>query len=65
MLLSYYDMLVIAIVESPAGVGMSYSTNPKTDYVIDDEQTAVDNYNFLVNFFAKYFEFKENDFYIT
>ena len=35
------------------------------DYTIDDEQTAADNYDFLVNFFTKYSEFKENDFYIT
>ena len=56
--------LIIAVVESPVGVGMSYSTSPKTDYIMDDEQTAADNYNFIINFFTKYFEFKKNDFYI-
>ena len=52
-------------VESPAGVGFSYSTNPQVDYIIDDNQTALDNYNFLVNFFANYSEYKANDFYVT
>lgn len=51
--------------ESPVGVGLSYSTTPKKDYTMDDFQTAVDNYNFLINFFDKYSEFKENDFYIA
>ena len=52
-------------VESPAGVGFSYSTNPQVDYIINDNQTALDNYNFLVNFFANYSEYKANDFYVT
>ena len=51
--------------ESPAGVGFSYSTNPSVDYVTNDDQTATDNYNFLVQFFSYYPEFKQNDFYIT
>ena len=54
----------MCVVESPAGVGFSYSTNPDVDYRIDDNQTALDNYNFLVNFFANYSEYKYNDFYI-
>jgi serine carboxypeptidase-like clade 2 len=52
-------------VESPAGVGFSYSSKPTVDYIIDDNQTALDNYNFLVNFFANYSEYRANDFYIT
>ena len=50
--------------ESPAGVGFSYSTNPRVDYVTNDDQTAIDNYNFLTKFFTYYPEFKKNDFYI-
>ena len=53
------------LVESPAGVGFSYSTKPSVDYIIDDNQTALDNYNFLVNFFTNFSEYKANDFYIT
>ena len=51
--------------ESPSGVGFSYSTNKEVDYKIDDEQTAADNYGVLVNFFRAYPEYKKNDFYIT
>lgn len=50
--------------ESPAGVGFSYSTNNQTDYNIDDNQTAFDNYGVLVNFFRAFPEYKKNDFYI-
>ena len=31
------------VVESPAGIGFSYSDNPKADYETDDEKTAQDN----------------------
>ena len=51
--------------ESPAGVGFSYSTDPKSDYMIDDSQTALDNYGVLVSFFRAYSEYKQNEFYIA
>ena len=51
--------------ESPAGVGFSYSDNPEVDYIIDDNQTALDNYHFLINFFTNYSEYEFNDFYIA
>ena len=50
--------------ESPAGVGYSYSTEPKVDYAIDDNQTAYDNYGTLVSFFQAFPEYKENDFFM-
>lgn len=52
-------------VESPAGVGFSYSDDPTKDYIIDDNQTALDNYHFLVNFFNKYSEFSKLDFFVA
>ena len=51
-------------VESPAGVGFSYSDTPSVDYYIDDNQTALDNYHFLVKWFGNYSEYRNNDFYI-
>ena len=69
MHLGHFSLWLFAIinftVESPAGVGFSYSTDPGVDYVTNDDQTATDNYNFLVQFFSYYPEFKQNDFYIT
>ena len=33
--------------------------------MIDDNQTAIDNYGVLVSFFQAFPEYKKNDFYIT
>ncbi|XP_065842576.1 uncharacterized protein [Oscarella lobularis] len=54
----------LIFLESPAGVGFSYSTN-KADYITNDTMTAEDNFRFLVNFFAAYPEYATNDFYIS
>ena len=52
-------------VETPVGVGFSYSDNHSVDYITDDNITALDNYKFLVNWFSNYSEYKDNDFYVT
>ena len=54
----------VIFLESPAGVGFSYSTN-KNDYNTNDTRTAEDNYQFLLNFFEAYPEYAKNDFYIA
>ena len=54
-----------APVESPVGVGFSYSDNPDVDYNTDDNKTALDNYHFLVDFFRSFPEYRQNDFYIA
>eukprot|EP01100_Stratorugosa_tubuloviscum_P010959 TRINITY_DN47_c1_g1_i1.p1 TRINITY_DN47_c1_g1~~TRINITY_DN47_c1_g1_i1.p1 ORF type:complete len:451 (+),score=180.14 TRINITY_DN47_c1_g1_i1:106-1458(+) len=54
----------MVFLESPVGVGFSYSTNRK-DYTINDQQTAADNYQFLLKFFSKYTQFQSNEFYIS
>jgi len=50
--------------DSPCGVGLSYSTNTN-DYNTNDKITAKDSYNFLLNFFDLYPQFSHNDFYIA
>jgi len=50
--------------DSPCGVGLSYSTD-SNDYNTNDKITAHDSHNFLLNFFNTYPEFKKNDFYIS
>ena len=49
----------ILYLESPAGVGFSYDDNPsKSEIKYDDEITANDNRNALLDFFNKFPEFK-------
>eukprot|EP00698_Gefionella_okellyi_P023690 TRINITY_DN815_c0_g2_i1.p1 TRINITY_DN815_c0_g2~~TRINITY_DN815_c0_g2_i1.p1 ORF type:complete len:485 (+),score=81.51 TRINITY_DN815_c0_g2_i1:23-1477(+) len=50
--------------ESPAGVGFSYSGNTQ-DYTIGDNQTAWDGYNFLQGFFDRYPALRGNKFYVS
>lgn len=51
-------------VESPAGVGFSYTDN-NADLTTGDNQTALDNYNLLQAFFNRFPEYRNNDLYIS
>ncbi|CAN8004453.1 unnamed protein product, partial [Ixodes hexagonus] len=53
----------VLFLEAPAGVGYSY--DPTGVYVTDDTQTADDNYLAVLDFFEKYPEYKQNDFYVS
>ncbi|KAI3526434.1 hypothetical protein L1887_05687 [Cichorium endivia] len=50
--------------DSPVGVGMSYSRN-KADYNTTDTKTALDSHKFLLEWFKLYPEFVSNPFYIA
>ncbi|BBN10851.1 hypothetical protein MPTK1_5g06940 [Marchantia polymorpha subsp. ruderalis] len=50
--------------ESPAGVGFSYS-NTSSDYTTDDVRTAQDSLKFLLGWFSKFPEYLQTDFYIA
>uniref|UniRef100_A0ACD5U979 Uncharacterized protein n=1 Tax=Avena sativa TaxID=4498 RepID=A0ACD5U979_AVESA len=50
--------------DSPAGVGMSYSSN-KSDYTTGDMKTAADAHTFLLKWFELYPELQSNPFYIS
>jgi serine carboxypeptidase-like clade 2 len=54
----------LLFLESPAGVGFSYS-NTTSDYVTGDKKTAEDSYNFLVQFFQLYPQYANSRFYIA
>ncbi|KAK3024528.1 hypothetical protein RJ639_043720 [Escallonia herrerae] len=54
----------VLFLESPAGVGFSYS-NKTLDYKTGDQQTAADSYTFLVNWLERFPEYKTRDFFIT
>ncbi|XP_059278274.1 serine carboxypeptidase-like 34 [Lycium ferocissimum] len=55
----------LLFLESPVGVGFSY-TNTSTDIKkLGDTITAQDSYNFLVNWFRRFPQFKSHKFYIA
>ncbi|KAJ9552439.1 hypothetical protein OSB04_016484 [Centaurea solstitialis] len=55
----------ILFLESPAGVGFSYS-NTSSDYdYAGDKNTAADAYIFIVNWLQRFPQYKTRDFYIT
>ncbi|KAJ4795079.1 Carboxypeptidase [Rhynchospora pubera] len=54
----------IIYLDSPAGVGLSYS-NTTSDYNTGDLKTASDSHTFLLKWFQLYPEFLQNPFYIT
>ncbi|KAJ8748829.1 hypothetical protein K2173_011387 [Erythroxylum novogranatense] len=55
----------VLFLESPAGVGFSYS-NRSSDYdKSGDKQTAEDNYVFLRNWLERFPEYKDREFYIS
>jgi len=56
----------VIYLESPVGVGYSYSDNPKIDYnQFNDDKTANDVYHALVSFFAKFPQYRSNEFYVS
>ncbi|KAL8166233.1 hypothetical protein V2J09_007732 [Rumex salicifolius] len=54
----------IIYLDSPAGVGLSYSYN-ETTYKTGDQQTAKDTHAFLLKWLKQYPEFARNPFYIA
>ncbi|XP_073220819.1 serine carboxypeptidase-like 45 isoform X1 [Cicer arietinum] len=51
--------------DSPAGVGFSYSINESYYHHITDEMTARDTLAFLEHWFKKFAQYKNNEFFIT
>ncbi|XP_065848068.1 serine carboxypeptidase-like 42 [Euphorbia lathyris] len=54
----------LLFVESPAGVGWSYS-NKTSDYTTGDAKTAEDMHIFLLNWYEKFPEFKSRELFLT
>ncbi|XP_038719994.1 serine carboxypeptidase-like 40 [Tripterygium wilfordii] len=63
---SWNNAANMLFLESPAGVGFSYS-NRTSDYddLAGDRSTAADNYVFLVNWLQRFPEYKGGEFYIS
>ncbi|KAL4587898.1 hypothetical protein LXL04_000774 [Taraxacum kok-saghyz] len=54
----------VIYLDSPAGVGMSYSRN-RTDYITSDTITSLDSHKFLLEWFQLYPEYLSNPFFIA
>ena len=54
----------MVFIESPAGVGFSYSDD-KADLTNGDAQTAIDNYNLIQAFMNRFPDFRSNDLFIS
>ncbi|KAF3452473.1 hypothetical protein FNV43_RR02906 [Rhamnella rubrinervis] len=54
----------VIYLDSPAGVGLSFSKDPR-NYETGDLQTASDTHTFLVKWFEQFPEFLSNPFYIS
>ncbi|XP_065633787.1 serine carboxypeptidase-like 40 [Quercus suber] len=62
---SWNNAANVLFLESPAGVGFSYS-NTTLDYSMSgDRRTAGDNYVFLLNWLRRFPEYKNRDFYVA
>ncbi|KAK7290761.1 hypothetical protein RIF29_05424 [Crotalaria pallida] len=55
----------VLYLESPAGVGFSYSSNKSFYNLVTDEITAWDNLVFLQRWFTEFPEYSNNEFFIT
>lgn len=55
----------LLFLESPAGVGFSYSNKTLDLYVAGDAKTASDAYAFLVNWLERFPQYKYREFYIA
>ncbi|KQK07419.1 serine carboxypeptidase 2 [Brachypodium distachyon] len=55
----------ILFLDSPAGVGFSYTNTSSDLYTSGDNRTAHDSYTFLANWFEKFPHYKYRDFYIA
>ncbi|KAM0940592.1 putative carboxypeptidase D [Dioscorea sansibarensis] len=62
--LSWNRVSNLLFVESPAGVGWSYSSRT-SDYTTGDEKTANDMHIFLMRWYEKFPEFKSRDLFLT
>ncbi|XP_022898952.1 serine carboxypeptidase II-3-like [Olea europaea var. sylvestris] len=55
----------VIFLESPAGVGFSYSNTTSDYYNAGDTSTANDTYTFLINWLERFPQYKTRNFYVT
>ncbi|KAK9124308.1 hypothetical protein Sjap_013910 [Stephania japonica] len=62
---SWNKLANLLFLESPAGVGFSYTNTTADLYNAGDQRTAEDAYAFLVKWFERFPQYKHRDFYIA
>ncbi|KAF3433914.1 hypothetical protein FNV43_RR25017 [Rhamnella rubrinervis] len=62
---AWNNLANLLFLESPAGVGFSYTNTTSDLYTAGDQKTAEDAYIFLVNWFERFPQYKHRDFYIA
>ncbi|XP_047948841.1 serine carboxypeptidase-like 40 [Salvia hispanica] len=62
---SWHHAANLLFLESPAGVGFSYSNTTSDFKRGGDAKTAIDNYAFLVNWLERFPEYKGREFFIS
>ncbi|TYH19846.1 hypothetical protein ES288_A05G384300v1 [Gossypium darwinii] len=62
---AWNNLANVLFLESPAGVGFSYTNTTSDLYTTGDKRTAEDAYVFLVNWFERFPQYKHRDFYIA
>ncbi|KAJ9684572.1 hypothetical protein PVL29_016845 [Vitis rotundifolia] len=62
---AWNNLANLLFLESPAGVGFSYSNTTSDLYTAGDRRTAEDAYAFLINWFERFPQYKQRDFYIA
>ncbi|KAL8058433.1 hypothetical protein ABFX02_03G017400 [Erythranthe guttata] len=55
----------LLFIESPVGVGFSYTNTTSDTGELGDTITALDSYNFLLGWFERFPQFKSHDFFIA
>ena len=63
----FYNLAVANVIflESPAGVGFSYSKKPLNQTNIGDKSTTRDSYIFLLKWLKRFPQYKTRDFFIA
>lgn len=62
---AWNNLANVLFLESPAGVGFSYSNTSSDLYTVGDQKTAEDAYSFLLNWFERFPQYKHRDFYLA
>ncbi|KAE8659088.1 Serine carboxypeptidase II-3 [Hibiscus syriacus] len=62
---SKFAVANVLFLESPAGVGFSYSKNSSDYTVVGDKRTAEDSYVFLLSWLERFPQYKTRDLFIT